>query len=84
MESLALVVTIIISPAFFGGPIALAMTFWKPDQASKGRLVVTRVIAALSVAVGIYLVAEGISRGATNIGLLGILTGVAALWRMRN
>jgi hypothetical protein len=83
MESLALMVTLIISPAFFGGPIALALTFWKPNQASKTRMVVARVLAALSIAVGSFLLSKGISRGATNVGVLGIVTGAAALWRTR-
>jgi len=83
MESLALLATIVVAPAFFGGPIALALTYWRLDKTSRSRAMLTAVLAALSIAVGIYLISKGISRGATNIGVLGVVTGAGALFRLR-
>lgn len=83
MESLALAVTIIVSPAIFGGPIALLVTLWKPANMSTFRRVFVYLFGSLSAAVGIFLITENVSPGARNIGILGIATGLFAIWRVR-
>ena len=84
MESLALLSTLIVSPAFLGGPLALASTFWKPDQVSNVRKSFVYLLGSLSMLFGIYLVFGQISSGARNIGILGIVCGLLAIWRIRN
>ena len=84
MESLALAVAIIVSPAMFGGPIALLVTLWKPANMSKFRRVFVYLFGSLSTAIGIFLIAENVSPGARNVGILGIATGLFAIWRVRN
>ena len=83
MESLALVVAIIVAPAMFGGPIALLLALWRSDRIGSNRRYVIYFLSALSLLVGIYLVVGSISKGATLIGILGIVTGAAATWRAR-
>ena len=83
MESLALAVAIIVSPAMFGGPIALLVTLWKPENMSKFRRVFVYLFGSLSTAIGIFLITENVSSGARNVGILGIATGLVALWRVR-
>ena len=83
MESLALMVAIIVAPAMFGGPIALLLTLWRPQQISTLRRTVIVLLSMTSSLIGIYLVIGNISRGALLIGLTGILTGAFALWRAR-
>lgn len=82
MESLALLVTLIVLPAMFGGPIVLLLSFWKPVQISRIRKSFIIGIAAPSALVGIFLVAGRISRGATIIGLIGLISGLIAIWRV--
>ena len=83
MESLALAAAIIVSPAMFGGPIALLVTLWKPSSMSRYRRVFVYIFGSLSAAIGIFLIAENISSGARNVGILGITTGLFAIWRVR-
>jgi hypothetical protein len=83
MESLALAVAIIVSPALFGGPIALLVTLWKPANMSKFRKVFVYLFGSLSIAIGIFLIAENVSPGARNVGIVGIATGLFAIWRVR-
>ena len=82
MESLALLATVIVAPAMFGGPIALLLTFWKLSTASKFRKLTIYALSASSSIVGIFLIVQNISPGARNIGLVGILTGAVATWRL--
>lgn len=83
MESLALLVAIIIAPAMFGGPIALALSFWRIDQVSRGRSLAIKFLSAISIAIGLYLLIGNVSRGAIYIGALGCVSGAMALWRLR-
>jgi disulfide bond formation protein DsbB len=83
MESLALAVAIIVSPAMFGGPIALLVTLWNPTNMSRFRKIFVYTLASLSLIVGLFLIFENVSPGARNVGILGIVTGIFAIWRVR-
>jgi hypothetical protein len=83
MESLALMVAIILSPAMYGGPLALLLTFVKSGSISKPRRVVITVLSIFASASGSLLLIQGVSRGATLIGLLGLGTAGVAIWRLR-
>ena len=82
MESLALAVFIITSPAMYGGPLALLLTFWRPRTISKFRFVVIALLSTLSLLSGAFLIIENISRGAFLIGLLGFGCGAGAIYRL--
>ena len=82
MESLALLVAVIVAPAMFGGPIALVLSLWRLERISPLGRVVILVLSVASALIGIYLCLGGISRGAIFIGLMGIGSGAAALWRL--
>lgn len=82
MESLALLATIIVAPAMFGGPIALLLTFWRISNISRIREIAIYLLASTSCLVGATLIFRDISPGARNIGIIGILTGVIAIWRL--
>ncbi|NBN91417.1 MAG: hypothetical protein EBZ79_01395 [Actinobacteria bacterium] len=83
MESLALAVTILVSPAMFGGPIALLLSLFRPDQMSGFRRIFILVLALPSSVIGIFLIIENISRGSTTVGALGLSTGLGALWQLK-
>lgn len=83
MESLALAVAIIVSPAMYGGPLALLLTMWRRDKISKSRLYTIRILSVLALLSGSFLVIENVSRGALLVGLLGISTSLLALWRTK-
>jgi hypothetical protein len=83
MESLALAVVIIVFPAFYGGPIALLLSFFRPSTMSRFRRLLIIVLAVASMIVGIFLLYENISRGSTLIGVLGLSTGLGSLWQLR-
>ena len=82
MESLALMVFVIVAPAMIGGPIALVLSLWRLERISSLRRIVILVLSVASALIGIYLCLGGISRGAIFIGLIGIGSGAAALWRI--
>lgn len=83
MESLALAVAIIVSPAMYGGPLALLLTIWRRNKISKFRLYSIRILSVLALLSGSFLVIENVSRGALLVGLLGISTSLLALWRTK-
>ena len=83
MESLALMVAIIVSPAMYGGPLALVLTFWRSASISKSRRIVITVLSIFASASGALLLIQGVSRGATIIGLIGLITSGFAMWRLR-
>ena len=83
MESLALAVAIIVSPAMYGGPLALLLTIWRRRKISKFRLFSIRILSVLALLSGSFLLIENVSRGALSIGLLGVSTSFLALWRTK-
>lgn len=83
MESLALAVAIIVSPAMYGGPLALLLTIWRRNKISKFRLYSIRILSILALLSGSFLVIENVSRGGLLIGLLGVSTSLLALWRTK-
>lgn len=83
MESLALLVTIIVAPALFGGPLAFILTLWRPSEISPLRRRLIYILGIASVFIGGYLVIANISRGGSIIGFTVIITGVAAIARAR-
>ena len=83
MESLALAVAIIVSPAMYGGPLALLLTIWRRNKISRFRLYSIRILSILALLSGSFLVIENVSRGGVLIGLLGVSTSILALWRTK-
>ena len=83
MESLALLVSIIVFPAMFGGPIALLLSLYRPASMSHFRRILIIIFAILSSIVGIFLFIENVSRGANVIGALGLSTGLGSLWQLK-
>ena len=83
MESLALAVAIIVSPAMYGGQLALLLTIWRRNKISKFRLYSIRILSILALLSGSFLVIENVSRGGLLIGLLGVSTSLLALWRTK-
>ena len=83
MESLALLAAIIVSPAMFGGPLALLLSMWRKERTSKARLFSIRILSVLALISGAFLVIGNVSRGALLIGLLGVSTSLLALWRTK-
>lgn len=83
MESLALLAALIVAPAMFGGPIALMLTIWNLSKVSKVREVVVYTLSSASILVGVFLLANQISPGARNIGIIGFVTGAISIWRLR-
>ena len=83
MESLALAVAMIVSPAMFGGPIALLVTLWNPTNMSRFRKIFVYTLASFSLIVGLFLIFENVSPGARNVGILGTATGLFSIWRVR-
>jgi len=82
MESLALLVSIIIFPAMFGGPISLLLSLYRPAVMSRVRSRIIILFAILSIIVGVFLLIENVSRGANVIGALGLSTGLGSLWQL--
>ena len=83
MESLALLVSIILFPAMFGGPIALLLSLFRPAGMSRFRRIFIILFAILSIIIGIFLLIENVSRGANVIGALGLSTGLGSLWQLK-
>jgi len=83
MESLALLVSIIVFPAMFGGPIALLLSIYRSAGMSNFRRIFIILFAILSSIVGIFLLIENVSRGANVIGSLGLSTGLGSLWQLK-
>ena len=83
MESLVIAVIIITSPAMYGGPLALALTFWRSHgMGPMGRFAVY-LLSFLALLSGVFLIIQNISRGATIIGLIGLVTAISAVVRVR-
>ncbi len=84
MESLALLVTILISPAMFGGPLALLLALWRIDQISSARRILIYFLSFLSLISGALILYQNVSRGGLVVGLIGIISAVIALVRVRS
>jgi hypothetical protein len=84
MESLALLVTILISPAMFGGPLSLLLTLWRREKISSLRRILIYFLSALSLFSGAFLVYQNVSKGGLIVGLIGISSAVFALFRVRS
>ncbi|MBM3656407.1 MAG: hypothetical protein FJW91_05580 [Actinobacteria bacterium] len=83
MESLALMVAIIVAPAFYGGPIAFLLSLFRPKKMSRFRRWSILVLAILSIISGAYLLVRFVSSGANVIGALGLSTGLGAIWQLK-
>ncbi|MFM8205118.1 MAG: hypothetical protein ACKN8W_02050 [Actinomycetales bacterium] len=84
MESLALLVTILISPAMFGGPLAFLLTLWRREKISSLRRILIYSLSTLSLFSGALLVYQNVSKGGLIVGLIGISSAVFALFRVRS
>ncbi len=84
MESLALLVTILISPAMFGGPLALLLALWRINQISSARRILIYFLSFLSLISGALILYQNVSRGGLVVGLIGIISAVIALVRVRS
>ena len=84
MESLALIVTILVSPAMFGGPLAFLLTLWRRREISLLRRILIYFLSALSLFSGALLVYQNVSKGGLIVGLIGISSAVFALFRVRS
>lgn len=84
MESLAFLVTILISPAMFGGPLALLLALWRIDQLSSARRILIYFLSFSSLISGALLIYQNVSRGGLVVGLIGITSAVIALVRVRS
>ena len=83
MESLALLVTILVSPAMFGGPLAFLLTLWRHERISNFRRAAIYLLASLSLLSGGMLIFQNVSRGALLIGVNGFVFGFLPIFRVR-
>ena len=84
MESLALLVTILVSPAMFGGPLALLLALWRIDQLSSARRILIYFLSFFSLISGTLLLYQNVSSGGLVVGLIGITSAVIAIVRVRS
>jgi hypothetical protein len=83
MDSLALLATVIISLTVLGGPISLLLTFIPQRLLPLAVIkILAFVIAAIAILVGIFLVINVNSLGALIMGVVGIATGIIAIYRV--
>ena len=83
MESLALLVTLIISLTVLGGPISLLLTFIPQRLLPLAVIkILAFAIAAIAILVGIMLIINVNSIGALIMGVIGIATGIIAIYRV--
>jgi hypothetical protein len=83
LESLALLAVLLISLTVLGGPISLALTFLPQRLLPLAVIkILATAIALLAIVVGIMLIINVNSIGALIIGLIGITTGVFAIYRV--
>ena len=83
MESLVIAATIIVSPAMYGGPLALVLSFWKSQRIGLKRRLLIYFLSTTAIISGTFLVIQNISRGATIIGISGLVTAICAIERIR-
>jgi hypothetical protein len=83
LESLAILAVLLISLTVLGGPISLALTFLPQRLLPLAVIkILATAIALLAIVVGIMLIINVNSIGALIIGLIGITTGVFAIYRV--
>ena len=83
MESLVIAATIIVSPAMYGGPLALVLSLWKSQRIGLKRRLLIYFLSTTAIISGTFLVIQNISRGATIIGISGLVTAICAIERIR-
>jgi hypothetical protein len=83
VESLVIAATIIVSPAMYGGPLALVLSFWKSQRIGLKRRLLIYFLSTTAIISGTFLVIQNISRGATIIGISGLVTAICAIERIR-
>ena len=83
MESLAILAVFLISLTVLGGPISLLLTFI-PQRLLPLVLIkiLAFVFASVAILVGIFLVINVNSLGALIMGVVGIATGIIAIYRV--
>jgi hypothetical protein len=83
LESLALLATLIISLTVLGGPISLLLTFIPQRLLPLAVIkILAFAIAAIAILVGIMLIINVNSIGALIMGVIGIATGIIAIYRV--
>ena len=83
MESLAILAVFLISLTVLGGPISLLLTFIPQRLLPLAVIKIWAfVIASAAILVGIFLVINVNSIGAMILGLIGVVTGVIAIYRV--
>ena len=83
MESLALLATVIISLTVLGGPISLLLTFIPQRLLPLAVIKIWAFLfAAIAILVGIMLIINVNSIGALIMGVIGIATGIIAIYRV--
>ena len=83
MESLAILAVFLISLTVLGGPISLLLTFIPQRLLPLAVIkILAFVIAAIAILVGIFLVINVNSLGALIMGVVGIATGIIAIYRV--
>jgi len=83
LESLALLATLIISLTVLGGPISLLLTFIPQRLLPLAVIkILAFAIAAIAILVGYMLIINVNSIGALIMGVIGIATGIIAIYRV--
>lgn len=83
MESLAILAVFLISLTVLGGPISLLLTFIPQRLLPLAVIKIWAfVIASAAILVGIFLVINVNSLGALIMGVVGIATGIIAIYRV--
>ena len=83
MESLAILAVFLISLTVLGGPISLALTFLPQRLLPLAVIkILATAIALLAIVVGIMLIINVNSIGALIMGVIGIATGIIAIYRV--
>jgi len=83
LESLAILAVFLISLTVLGGPISLLLTFIPQRLLPLAVIkILAFVIAAIAILVGIMLMINVNSIGAMIMGVVGIATGIIAIYRV--
>jgi len=83
LESLAILAVFLISLTVLGGPISLLLTFIPQRLLPLAVIKIwSFVFASVAILVGIFLVINVNSLGALIMGVVGIATGIIAIYRV--